>query len=77
MRVKTTIKRRDHVEGKENEPTTGKPSFINCSSRYYTNDKAKCSDDVSFIGKEKFPKKNLNVNSYILSGHVKAIFSPI
>ena len=29
------------------------------SARYYTNDKAKCSDDVRFIGKEKYPKKIL------------------
>ena len=29
------------------------------SVRYYTNDKAKCSDDVSFIGKDKYPKKML------------------
>ena len=25
------------------------------SVRYYTNDKEKCSDDVRFIGKEKYP----------------------
>ena len=29
------------------------------SARYYTNDKAKCSDDVRFIGKEKNPQKIL------------------
>ena len=33
---------------------------ITCRSvRYYTNDKAKCSDDVCFIGKDKYPKKIL------------------
>ena len=29
------------------------------SARYYTNGKAKCLDDVRFIGKEKYPKKIL------------------
>ena len=42
------------------------------SARYYTNDKAKFSDDVHFIR-----KKNLNVDSYIQSGYIKALFSPI
>ena len=29
------------------------------SARYCTNDKAKCSDDVRFIEKDKYPKKIL------------------
>ena len=29
------------------------------STRYYTNGLAKCSDDVRFIGKDKYPKKIL------------------
>ena len=33
--------------------------FENGNARYYTNDKAQCSDDVRFIGKEKYPKKTL------------------
>ena len=41
------------------------------SARYYTNDKAKCSDDVSFI--VKYHKKNFMWMA--ISG--RAIFSPI
>ena len=29
------------------------------SARYYTDDKSKCSDDVRFIGKNKYPQKIL------------------
>ena len=29
------------------------------SARYYINDQSKCSDDVRFIGKDKYPKKIL------------------
>ena len=34
-------------------------SNMSGNSCYYTNDKEKCSDDVRFVGKEKYPKKVL------------------
>ena len=34
-------------------------SNMSGNSRYYTNDKGKCSDDVRFVGKEKYHKKFL------------------
>ena len=34
-------------------------SNMSGNSRHYTNDKEKCSDDVRFVGKEKYPKKVL------------------
>ena len=43
------------------------------SARYYKNDKAKCSDDVRFIGKDKYPKKIL----MWIAISVKPLFSPI
>jgi hypothetical protein len=47
------------------------------SARYNTEDKSKCSYDVRFIGKNKYPKKNTNVVSHIKSRNAHTLFSPI